>query len=108
MVFEGGIFSGATLLIISLVIITVWILLEIKRLKHKVLLIVLVFLMISLYFGAIVVFQDRNIDFTSYPGMIDATKIYFSWLGSVFGNIKVITAGATQLDWKNVNETSTT
>ncbi len=108
MVFGGGILSATSLIIVSLVIITVWILLEIKRLKHKIFLISSVFLIISLYFGAIVVFQDRNIDFTSYSGMVDATKIYFSWLGSVFGNLKIITAGATQLDWKNVNETSIT
>ena len=108
MVFEGGIFSGTTLLIISLVIIVVWVLLEVKRLKHKIFLISLVVLMISLYLGVVVVFQDRNIDFTSYSGMIDAGKIYFSWLGSVFGNLKMITASAIQLDWKSVNETAIT
>jgi|TARA_Y100000034_G_scaffold122543_1_gene168131 glucan phosphoethanolaminetransferase (alkaline phosphatase superfamily) len=107
MVFGGEIFSGTGILILSAVIILIWVVIEIKRFKHKIFAIFLMILIIFLYFGVIVVFQDRNVDFDSYSGMIDATKIYFSWLSSVFGNFKTMTAGAIQLDWRAVNETST-
>ncbi len=65
-------------------------------------------LVVFLYFGAVIVFQDKDIDFTSYSGVMDATKLYFSWLGSIFGNFKTITAGAIQLDWKDDNQTAIT
>jgi len=54
-------------------------------------------------------FQDRAVDLSTISGMTDATKLYFSWLFSVFGNFKTITAGAIQLDWgETSNKTSIT
>ena len=30
-----------------------------------------------------------------------ATSVYFSWLGSTFGNLKSITSYAVKMDWKS-------
>tara|TARA_Y100000310_G_scaffold337938_1_gene426269 strand:- start:4606 stop:4932 length:327 start_codon:yes stop_codon:yes gene_type:complete len=108
MAFGGGIFSGVGILIVSAIIIFIWVFIEITRFKHKIFAILSIILVVFLYFGAIVVFQGTDIDFTSYSGMIEATKIYFSWLGSVFGNFKTMTAGAIQLDWGAANKTAIT
>lgn len=109
MAFGEGIFSVTALLIVSGIIIAIWVLIEIKRFRHKIFAIFLVILIIFLYFGAFVVFQDRAIDLSTISGMTDATKLYFSWLFSIFGNFKTITAGAIQLDWgETSNKTSIT
>ena len=108
MVLGSEIFSTTGILIVSAIIILVWILIEFKRFRHKIFAIFLMVAIIFLYFGAIVVFQDINIDLGTMSGITDATKIYFSWLVSVFGNFKTMTAGAIQLDWKDSNETRIT
>ena len=108
MALGSEIFSGTGILIVSAIIILVWIWIEFKRFRHKIFVIFLMIVIVFLYFGAVVVFQDKEVDFTSYSGLMDSTKLYFSWLGSVFGNFKTMTAGAIQLDWKDSNETKIT
>jgi|TARA_Y100000310_G_scaffold285257_1_gene308608 glucan phosphoethanolaminetransferase (alkaline phosphatase superfamily) len=106
--FGTGIFSGTAILIVSAIIILIWLIIEVKRFKHKIFAIFLMILIVFLYIGGIVVFQGKDIDFTSSSGIMDATKIYFSWLSTIFGNFKTMTAGAIQLDWTDTNETSIT
>jgi len=107
MVYGEGLFSGTALLIVSGLIALIWILIEVKRIRHKIFAIFLVFAIIFLYWGAIVVFQGQNIDFTSFSGAAEASKVYFSWLLSVFSNIKSVTASVIQLDWSSYNKSIT-
>tara|TARA_Y100000034_G_scaffold45400_1_gene55827 strand:- start:8100 stop:8405 length:306 start_codon:yes stop_codon:yes gene_type:complete len=95
---------GITMLVISVLIIAIWVIIEIKRLKHKLFAIFLIGLLLFAYFSSVVVFKEKDIDYKTIPGIIDATKIYFSWLGFIFSNMKTITAGAVQMDWES-NET---
>jgi len=107
MLFEGGFFSGTGILIISAIIIAIWVLIEVKRFKHKIFAIFLMVAIVFLYFGAFAVFQDREVDFGSVSGIMDATKVYFSWLVNIFGNFKTLTVGAVQLDWKDPGNLTT-
>ena len=95
---------GITLLVISVLSIAIWVIIEIKRLKHKLFAIFLIGLLLFAYFGSLVAFKGEDIDYKTIPGLIDATKIYFSWLSFIFNNMKTITAGAVQMDWES-NET---
>ncbi len=89
------------ILVISAIIIAIWVIIEVKRFKHKIFAIFLMILVVFLYFGAFAVFQDREVDLGSVSGVMDATKVYFSWMVNIFGNFKTLTAGAIQLDWKD-------
>jgi len=101
------VFSGTTLIIIALVFIVVWVLLEIKRFKHKIFLISFVVLIVFLYIGVIVVLQDKQVDLKSISGIMGFTKIYFSWLGSILGNLKLITSNVVQMNWfQNITTTN--
>ena len=55
--------------------------------------------MAFLYVGVAVVLQTGKVNLRSISGVMDFTKIYFSWLSSVFGNLKLITANAIQMNW---------
>ena len=105
MFFEGGLFSTTGILVITAIIVAIWIIIEVKRFKHKIFAIFLMILIVFLYFGAFAVFQDREVDFTSISGITEATKLYMSWLGTIFGNFKSITGNVIQLDWIG-NETN--
>jgi len=96
----------ATSLLIAIALIAViWIFVELKRFKHKMLAVLLIGLVITVYFSFTFVIKDQNINFKTVEGIKTATGIYFSWIGSLFTNFKTITSNAINLEWKVNNET---
>ncbi len=91
---------GLTVFIIAALIIAIWIIVEIKRMRHKIFAIFLIALVLFLYISSTFVFKGHDIDFKTFSGISTATNLYFSWLGSIFGNIKSITTSAIKMDWK--------
>ena len=95
---------GVTLFVIAVLIAAIWIVIEIKRLKHKLFAILLIGLIIFSYISFSIVLRGESIDYKSISGVTKASKIYFSWLTSVFGNMKSITTYAVKQDWNHVND----
>ena len=92
---------GGTLFIVSVVVIAIWVIVEVKRVKHKIFALFLIGLIIASYLSAAFVFRGQDINLTSVSGVLTASKIYFSWLGNVFVNVKEITANAIKMDWSS-------
>jgi len=90
---------GVTLFIIVILVIAIWIIIEAKRLKHKIFAVFLIALIIFSYVSASLIFKGQDIDFKTIPGIVLAGKIYFSWLGSIFTNIKTVTSRAIEMNW---------
>ncbi len=102
---------GVTLIIVFSLIALIWLSVEFKRFKHKFFAILLILLIIFSYFGFIIAIKGKDIDLKTSEGIKKAVGIYFSWLGHVFKNIKLITANAIKMDWKpesNLNQTKKT
>ncbi|MFH1787565.1 MAG: hypothetical protein ABH811_02130 [archaeon] len=93
-----------TLFIVAVSIIGIWIIIEIKRTKHKLFAIFLIALILFMYLSFSIVFKGQDINWKSASGIMEASNLYFSWLGSAFGNVKSITGYAAGMDW-NSNET---
>ncbi|MFQ5531319.1 MAG: hypothetical protein ACE5ES_01755 [Candidatus Nanoarchaeia archaeon] len=96
---------GITLFIVAALIIAIYVLIELKRFQHRLFAIVLIGLILFSYLSAAIIFRDKSVDLKTVPGIISATKIYFSWLGGIFGNFKSITANAIKMDWGTSNST---
>jgi len=96
---------SSTIIFLSILIAVIWVFVEVKRLKHKVVAMILIALIIFSYLSFFAVFSSQEIDLKSPLGMVDATKIYFSWLGSIFTNLKMLTTNAIHLNWKPDNST---
>ncbi len=90
--------------IVAAIVVLIWVLIEMKRMKHKLFAIFLIGLIIFTYVTFTISLQDKNVNLSTVPGWIDAGKLYFSWLGSVFVRVKEVTAYAVGLDWKTYNE----
>jgi glucan phosphoethanolaminetransferase (alkaline phosphatase superfamily) len=100
---------GGTLLIVLILVVAIWVLVEIKRFKHKTFAILLIILIIFTYFSFVATIKGRDIDFKSMQGIKEAGKLYVSWLVSVFGNLKTLTANAIDMNWvADKNETNQT
>lgn len=101
-----GLFGiSSTIILLSVIVVVIWVLVEAKRLKHKIVAIGLIVLIIFSYLSFFAVFNGQNLDLRSPIGLADATKIYFSWMGSIFTNLKMLTSNAIRLDWKPENNT---
>ncbi len=97
---------GGILFIVVILIVVVWLLIELKRMRHKFFAIFLIILILLAYISFAVVFKDKEIDFKTVSGVINAGKIYFGWLSSVFGNLKTITTYAIKMNWGNESSAS--
>lgn len=95
--------SGGALLIVLGLIAVIWIVIEFKRFEHKIYAYVLIALVLFITISFSAVASQYDIDYSSPSGIFKAGKVYFTWIGSVFGNIKSITSHAINLGWK-VNE----
>ena len=96
---------GVTFVILAVVVVAIWLIIEAKRLKHKVFAIFLIFLIIFTYVSfAVVIKNNENADLKTTSGWMNAGKLYLSWLGGIFQNVKSITAYAFKQEWGNVNE----
>lgn len=91
---------GVTVLIIAGLIAAIWIIIEIKRMRHKLFAISLILLILFVYFSFTAATKGREVDFKTIEGIKNVGQIYFSWLGSFFSNVKTITSNVIHMDWK--------
>ena len=95
---------GTALIVVSILIIGIWIVAELRRFQHQILAVILIALVLFLYLSFSTVVKNNDIDYKSPSGLIEAGKIYFSWIGGLAGNFKSITTHAINMDW-GINET---
>ena len=95
---------GVTLLIVAVLIIAIWVVIEMKRMRHKIFALFLIGLILFLYLSFSFVLKGKEINLASFDGVKTATQLYFSWFGTLFSNVKAITSNTINMDWKG-NET---
>lgn len=91
--------------------IAIWLITEVKHFKHKIVAIFVIVLFLMTYFSIVSIIKHNDIDIKTSEGMKQAGKLYFAWLGHAFGNVKVITSNAINMDWRgneSLNESNKT
>ena len=89
--------------ITAIVLVVFYLLIEMKRMKHKFFAIFVILIMILFISTAYFVFKDKQLNLNSLGGWQDASKVYMSFLGSAFDNTKTITSNAIRMDWSAKN-----
>ena len=74
---------------------------EFRRLRHKIFALVIIAMILFFYFSFTQVVKKQGVDLKTLPGLTEATKIYYSWLVSIFHNTVTLTANAIKLDWSS-------
>jgi len=92
------------LIIVALVLILI-IFLKVRTFQHKFYLTLIIVLVLFFYITGSRVIAQNNIDVNSFDGMVSATKVYFSWLGSIFTNTKALVGNAINMDWDSSETT---
>ncbi|MEA3414376.1 MAG: hypothetical protein U9Q99_02530 [Nanoarchaeota archaeon] len=95
---------GVTFFIIAISIVVIWLIIEFKRLKHKILAIFLIGLIIFTYISFTVSVKKHDLDLRTVEGLLEGGKIYVAWLSTLLTNTKSITTYASKQDWKEYDE----
>ena len=88
-------------LIVTVLVLVIFLFIKVKYLKHKLTWIALLILILMSYVGFLASTSGQDLDLSTFNGSQTATKLYFSWLGNSFENMKVLTGQATKLDWSS-------
>ncbi|MHA1469724.1 MAG: hypothetical protein ACTSSP_04095 [Candidatus Asgardarchaeia archaeon] len=92
---------GISFIVLAVLIIAIWLVIELKRFKHKIFAIFLIVLILLTYFSFSVVLKDKDLNLGSISGMVTAGELYGSWMGSVFENLKEIFNKIIHMDWSS-------
>ena|SRR3989338_4042908 len=90
--------------LIALVVIGLLVVFKFKDVRHKLGFIIVATLILFLIASFFQLYSARSLDLTSFDGVVDAGKVYFSWLGSTFRNVADISGYAVKIEW-NINST---
>lgn len=95
-----------SIIVLIAISVAIYVIIEVRRFKHKLFAIFLILMLVLSYASFAFVFRGKDVDYTSMDGLTNAGKIYLSWLGSVFHNVRIITSNVINLDWNFKNETN--
>jgi len=77
-------------IIVGVLIVLVIIFLKYRHYQHRFYTVLILILILFFYFTASTVLSKRGIDLKTFDGVMQAGKIYLSWLWGVLGNVKNI------------------
>ncbi len=86
-------------MIIIAIVLLVWFFIKAKHFKHKVYVLVLMFLIIFFYATSVKVIESSGVDIKTLEGMVVVGKLYFKWLGNALDNTKTIVGEIIKMDW---------
>jgi hypothetical protein len=92
------VFSTVLFVIVGL-IAAIWLLFGFKRMKHKLFAIILIAIVLFVFFSFNFAFNGKEISINSVSDLGKTFRVYFSWFGNIFGNLKTITGQAVKMDW---------
>lgn len=91
---------GFILAVLGALVIGAWVLIEVKRMKHKLIALFLIFLFLFIYVSFSLAFKEKEIDFSNAGGISKAVQVYANWLVFAFNNVKTITTNAIHMNWQ--------
>ena len=94
-----------TWLIIIAIVLVLLVAFKFKEIKHKFGLVLIAVVLVFLVLSFMQVYSSTGEDLKSFDGISKIVKVYFSWLGSLFGNMGKIAGYAIHQDW-GVNATN--
>jgi uncharacterized protein YacL len=91
---------GITILLIVALIIAILVFVRIKKLRHEVFAFVLIILILFAFFSFSMAFKGKDISVNNISDVENMGKVYLSWFGNAFSNVKDITAQVVRMDWQ--------
>ena len=93
------------LLVVILAAVGILAVSRLTHLKHKLSIISVILLVLFLYISFTGVASNNSVQINSVSDFFSVVKLYFSWLGHVFDNVRVISGNIVRMDWSPINST---
>jgi purine-cytosine permease-like protein len=87
------------LVVILVAVLGIMFIAKLSHMKHKISVISVIVLCLFLYLSFVGVAHTNSIKISSFTEFFTAGKLYFSWLGHVFDNMRTITGNVVRMDW---------
>ncbi len=85
--------------IIAFIIISVLLIIKIANEKQAIAIKLLLVLFVFFLVTAAYVYVKYDVDLSDFDGITKATRIYFSWLGQIWGNVKGVSGYIVDQQW---------
>ncbi len=86
--------------IIAILIVAVFVIFKLKGFQHKFVTIFLIILILFSFFSFYLAFNGKDVSIKNLSDVEKIAKLYFSWMGSVFNNMKILTTQAIKMNWQ--------
>ena len=83
---------GSIALFLVVHIALVWMVTMMKKSRYKLIAFFLIALSIFGYISFNLAFGENEVDLSDFNGVSNAAGVYFSWLGTAFGNAQTVTS----------------
>jgi hypothetical protein len=87
--------------VIGVLILSVFVMFKMKAIQHKFMTVFLISLILFSFFSFYFAFKGKDISIKTVSDIGKVTKLYFSWLGGVFNNMKILTTQAIKMNWQS-------
>ena len=95
------------IILIGAILVFLLLAFKFKEIRHKFTLVIIAIVLIFFAFSFIQVYKSNNANLATFDGVITLGKLYFAWLGNLFGNVGKLSAYAIHQDW-GLNVTNST
>ena len=85
--------------IIGILVVVALFLFRAKEIKHRVVMLAIGILVLFLGVTMYKVYSTRSVDLSTLSGLVDAGKLYASWLGNIFHSGKNVVGYAFHQNW---------
>jgi Na+/phosphate symporter len=92
-------------ILITVFVIALIVIVKFKEIRHKFGFLFIVFILLFLAITIWQVYKNNNLSFDTFDDLISASRIYVSWLGQVFTNVKGVTGYVVNQQWGLSNST---
>ena len=87
-------------ILVILIVLVLVILFKFKEIRHKIGLVIATVIILFLFVSVYQIYNThKEVDLKTFDGIVTAGKIYFGWLGNVFGNLFRISGYVVNQDW---------
>ncbi len=86
-------------ILIIVAVVALFVFLRFREIRHRVTHMVIILVVLLLAGSVAQVYFSNDVDLTSFDGIANAGTLYFSWLGTVFGNVGKVSTFAVHQEW---------
>ena len=87
-------------IVIAILIFLVFAFIRFKHIKHKIFTVLLIIFVLLFYVTMSQLVSKAQANLTTFDGIVQVLKIYFSWLFTVFSNMQQLAGQAVNADWQ--------